>query len=121
MPMAKESWIEIVLETPSEMSDAISNFLEELGTQGVFQEEGGEDSFENLQASREYEKIKAYLADDTKVERKLDALQGYIRSLSELFPSAKGPPSLPRPLSIQTGRNGGKNILSRSGSARTSS
>ena len=73
------------------MSDAISNFLEELGTRGVFQEEGVEDSFENLQASREYEELKAYLADDTEVEGKLDALRGYIRSLSELFPDTKRP------------------------------
>ncbi|MCK9274820.1 MAG: 50S ribosomal protein L11 methyltransferase [Syntrophales bacterium] len=91
MPAAKESWIEITVKTPSELSDAIANFLEELGTKGVFQEETEEDSFNNLPIPREVEELKAYLPYSPESGTRLKELGNYISSLSELFPEKSIP------------------------------
>jgi len=42
MPETKEKWIEITVLTPPELVDALSNFLEELGADGVFSGSGAQ-------------------------------------------------------------------------------
>lgn len=83
----KEIWIEIVVTTPPELSEALSNFLTELGTQGVFQEERIENSFDLCdQTSVE---IKAYLPESDDLKDQIDLLNQYVDSLENLFPDLK--------------------------------
>ncbi|HEU20685.1 MAG TPA: 50S ribosomal protein L11 methyltransferase [Deltaproteobacteria bacterium] len=85
----KEVWIEIVVTTPPELSDALANFLTELGTQGVIQEERIENSFDsNDHTSVE---IKAYLPASGDIKEQIGALNRYIDSLSILFPDLDKP------------------------------
>ena len=58
MPVTKDKWIEITILTPPELTDALSNFLEEMGTGGVFQERAVQDSF-NGHTVATHETIKA--------------------------------------------------------------
>ncbi|MDD5475239.1 MAG: 50S ribosomal protein L11 methyltransferase [Syntrophales bacterium] len=92
MAHTKESWIEIVLRTPMQLTDPLANFLEELGTQGVFEEEPIQDSFNNIpDQPHETDIIKAYLPDNPEVKDKLALLDRYIESLQELFPQLGKP------------------------------
>jgi len=91
MPETKEKWLEITLSAPSELCDALSNFLEELGTQGVFQEEADENGFSDDGTVDALEEIKSYLPLDSDTEQKIDLLTGYIGNLSELFPHMETP------------------------------
>lgn len=90
MAEAKEKWVEIILSTPPELTDALSNFMVELDTQGVFQEENEPDAFNNA-APPAKEIVKAYLPAGPGVEDRLQALKSYIDSLSTLFPDIDKP------------------------------
>ena len=91
MPETKEKWLEITLSAPFELCDALSNFMEELGTQGVFQEEPEENGFNDTGATDAAEEIKAYLPLDRETDKKIDLLNNYIRNLSDLFPDLETP------------------------------
>ncbi len=90
MSERKEKWIEITILTPPEMTEAISNFLEEMGTGGVFQDIPIEDSF-NARATSSEETIKSYLPWNRNVKKEVDIISGYLDSLSSLFPRLKKP------------------------------
>ena len=82
----KGKWLKIELSSIPEQIDALSNFLTEIGVQGVFQEEleiQGTSDF-GVQADREI--LKAYLPFDIHLENRLALLRTYIESLSQLFP-----------------------------------
>jgi ribosomal protein L11 methyltransferase len=91
MPEIKEKWIEIVISTPKELSDSLSNFMIELGTQGIFQEEPEQSSFNDAPASKDQEEIKAYLPFGTQAEKKISSLKVYMDSLHEIFPNLEKP------------------------------
>lgn len=92
MSQTKESWIEISLESPSQLSDPLANFLEELGTEGVFQEELLPETFNGLpDAPRQRETIKAYFSHTTDIADTLQKLDRYLASLGELFPEFDPP------------------------------
>ena len=83
----KGKWIEILVSTVPQFTEALSNFLTEAGAKGVIQEEIPEDSPNELaeQADRQDE-LKAYIAAGATGEKKIAALGKYIESLAELFP-----------------------------------
>ncbi|MBN2570278.1 MAG: 50S ribosomal protein L11 methyltransferase [Deltaproteobacteria bacterium] len=87
----KEKWVEITLSAPVELCDALSNFMEELGTQGVSQEEPEESGFNDTLAADVAEEIKAYLPLNRETKNKIASLNTYIKNLSDLFPDLKTP------------------------------
>jgi len=90
MPETKEKWIEITILTPPEMTEALSNFLEEMGTGGVFQDLAVEDSFNGPTVSAQ-ETIKSYLPWRRTVKKQKNRITAYIDSLSSLFPKLEKP------------------------------
>jgi len=90
MPETKEKWIEITVLTPPELVDALSNFLGELGADGVFQEAEIKESFTNLKAPAR-EEIKAWLPWSRNVKERTTRIEAYIDSLSALFPRMEKP------------------------------
>ena len=93
MPGTKEKWIEITVLTPPELVDALSNFLEELGADGVFQEAKyslEESGFDNLKTFAQ-EEIKAYLPWSHNVKKHTARIETYIGSLFSLFPGMEKP------------------------------
>ncbi len=91
MPETKAKWLEITLSAPYELCDALSNFMEELGSQGVFQEEPDKNGFNDAGTADVAEAIKAYLPLDSETDKKIDLLTAYIGNLSELFPDMEKP------------------------------
>ncbi|MBN2254448.1 MAG: 50S ribosomal protein L11 methyltransferase [Deltaproteobacteria bacterium] len=91
MPGSSENdvWIEIVLTAPPELSDALENFLYELGTQGVSQEETLDSSFDS--GNQNSVEIKAYLPETGDTKENLGLLNRYMDSLAELFPDLDRP------------------------------
>ncbi|MCK9229160.1 MAG: 50S ribosomal protein L11 methyltransferase [Syntrophales bacterium] len=89
---ARESWIEIVVRTPPLLSDPLANFLDELGTRGVFEEESIQGPFNDFpEDPPKTVTIKAYLPDTGEVAKKLSSLETYTASLKELFPELEAP------------------------------
>lgn len=85
-------WLKIEISAPSELMDALGNFLTESGAQGVFQEALAPQNFAGHFADPEMEeKLKAYFPYDNRSEKKIAALQKYLDSLSEIFPDADKP------------------------------
>jgi ribosomal protein L11 methyltransferase len=82
-------WIEIVVTAPPALSDGLENFLYELGTQGVSQEETLDSSFESANGSTV--ELKAYLPETAEIHEQLDRLSRYLQSLAELFPDLDTP------------------------------
>jgi len=87
----REKWIEITLTTPAELTEALSNYLIELETQGLYQEELVEDSFDDIPESDLKDDLKAYLPYDQEAKKKIRALKEYIRNLSRMFPELDRP------------------------------
>ena len=87
----KEKWIEIILTTPPELTDGLSNFLTELGTEGIVQEEPVLNSFDDIVLPLSKAELKAYLPWNPEVEKQISTLKNYIRSLSEIFPNLEEP------------------------------
>ncbi|HOO91192.1 MAG TPA: 50S ribosomal protein L11 methyltransferase [Syntrophales bacterium] len=88
MPETREQWIELTILTPPEMVDALSNFLEELGTNGVFQETKVQDSFNGPAVSSvpEREEIKSYLPWSQDIDEQIIRIETYIDGISAIFP-----------------------------------
>jgi len=84
----KEKWVRIELSSPSELIDPLSNFLTEIGAQGVFQEEPEPQSSPDFGLSSNRETIKTYLPLDIQLEDRIASLKTYINSLTELFPGS---------------------------------
>jgi len=87
----KEKWVEIVLATPDELSDALANFVTEIGAQGVFQEELIADSFTDISSSTPHSELKAYLPWGPETKKQIASLKKYIRALGTLFPHLEKP------------------------------
>ena len=93
MSETEKKWVEITVLTPPELVDALSNFLEEMGADGVFQEvkHGPEESgFNNIKAFTQ-EEIKAYLPWSHNIKKQTAGIETYIDSLSSLFPGMEKP------------------------------
>ncbi len=82
----KGEWLKIDVTSPPELVDALSNFLTEIGAQGVFQEEPGSPEPGDFCLSANPEIVKAYLPFDIRLENRVASLKIYIESLCDLFP-----------------------------------
>lgn len=94
MPETREKWVEITIQTPPELVDALSNFMEELGADGVFQEVEpipDESGFNGPAASPKEEKIKSYLPWSHGIKKQTARIEAYIDSLSSIFPKLEKP------------------------------
>jgi ribosomal protein L11 methyltransferase len=86
-----EKWLKMEISAPSELMDALGNFLTETGAQGVFQESLEQlmpDDFPEVCAT---EVIKAYFPQDVRSDKRIAALQKYLESLNEIFPDWEKP------------------------------
>lgn len=79
-------WLKIELSASPELIDPLSNFLTEIGAQGVYQEELESQTPEDFTVSGLKEVVKAYLPFDIRLESRLASLKVYLDSLSQLFP-----------------------------------
>lgn len=91
MVQQKEKWLKIEIVSSPDLSDALSNFLMEIGAQGVSQERGELQDGNGFQEDILPETMKAYFPHDVRVDKRIEALQSYINELMDLFPN------LPRP------------------------
>jgi ribosomal protein L11 methyltransferase len=89
--IGKEGWLKIELFSPAELSDALTNFLTEIGAQGSFQESPEPRLPNCFPNSYPRETLNAFLPCDASLKQQLDALQVYLDSLAELFPDLEKP------------------------------
>lgn len=82
----KEQWVEIIIEIDQHLHDALANFLVELGSNGVIADENIMDPTSGkVKADREDRKLmRAYLKEDNRLQRKMHALDRYLKSLIKL-------------------------------------
>lgn len=88
----KEKWVRFRLHVPPELDEALSNFLTEMGAQGVFEEylEPGISDLPEPEAKDEHV-LNAYFPSDADDAKRAARLQAYIDSLAELFPDKEKP------------------------------
>jgi ribosomal protein L11 methyltransferase len=87
-----EKWLKIEISAPSELMDALGNFLTETGAQGVFQESSTpQHTIVDFPEPVIEEILKAYFPQDIRSEKRIVAVQKYINSLSEIFPEFEKP------------------------------
>ncbi|HOF06354.1 MAG TPA: 50S ribosomal protein L11 methyltransferase [Syntrophales bacterium] len=91
MTKQTEKWLQIEINVPAELSDAVANFLMENGAQGVFQEQGEPQDGGGFTEDGVRETLKAYLPEDVRVENRLSAVQNYLEELRRLFPALPVP------------------------------
>jgi len=81
-----EKWLKIEITAPLELIDALSNFLEETGAQGVFSESLLPPGAADLPESEGVEVIQAFFPADIRSEKRIYAVRKYLKSLEEIFP-----------------------------------
>jgi len=84
--MKKQRWMKLELSVPEELVEGISNFMIEIGAQGVYEETLEPWVANDLPELVGNDVVYAYLPFDPHLENRLARLQGYIEGLSELFP-----------------------------------
>jgi ribosomal protein L11 methyltransferase len=84
-------WLKIEISTPTELSDALANFLTEIGTLGVYQESPEPQSPHDPPESARRETLKAFLPCDGDQERRLSGLRTYIDGVADIFPELEKP------------------------------
>ena len=87
----KEEWLKIELFTPTELSDALTNFLTEIGAQGAFQESPEPQSPNDFPGITPGETLMAFLPCDANLEQRLVRLRTYLDSVAEIFPELEKP------------------------------
>ena len=89
---SKEKWVRYRLYAPSELGDALSNYLTEMGAQGVFEEylEPGVSDLPEPDTQDE-RVLNAYFPSDADDAKRAARLQAYIDCLAELFPDMEKP------------------------------
>lgn len=83
-----EKWLKIEMATPVELIDALSNFLEETGAQGVFSESLLPPGANDFPEPAGVEIINAFFPADVRGDKRIDAVRKYLKSLQEIFPEA---------------------------------
>jgi ribosomal protein L11 methyltransferase len=88
----KAKWVHFKLYTQPELAEALSNYLTEMGAQGVFEEflQTGVSDVPEPEPQDE-RVLNAYFPSGTEDEKHLSDLQSYINNLAELFPELKKP------------------------------
>jgi ribosomal protein L11 methyltransferase len=87
----KDKWLKVELTAPSELIDALSNFMTEIGAQGVFQETPAPESSNGFAEDAASETLNAYLPFDIRLEQRMESLKTYIEGLSQVFPDIEKP------------------------------
>jgi len=90
-PGSKGKWLKVVLSSPPELVDALSNFVTELGAEGVFQEDLKPQTAGDFPESPSNESVNAFLPWDVRLENRLSSLKTYLESLSQIFPELDAP------------------------------
>jgi len=88
---SKDRWLKVELTAPSELIDALSNFMTEIGSAGVFQEIPDPQSSNGFTEDTASEILNAYLPFDLRLEHRMESLKNYIEDLSQLFPNIAKP------------------------------
>lgn len=87
----KDKWLKVELTAPSELIDALSNFMTEIGAQGVFQETPYQEPSNGFAQDAVFETLKAFLPFDIRLENRLESLKIYIEGLAQVFPDLTKP------------------------------
>ena len=82
-------WLKIDLLTPPEFVDGLTNFLTEIGADGVVQEVTEPSLTNEFVEPTTKEQLAAYLPCDVRLDSRIASLQVYIGSLAELFPASE--------------------------------
>jgi len=82
----KGKWLKVELSVSPLLVDALSNFLTEIGAQGVYQEELESQAQGDFGEASHKEVLKAFLPFDIRLEHRLASLKTYLDSLIYLFP-----------------------------------
>jgi ribosomal protein L11 methyltransferase len=86
-----EKWLKIEITASAELMDALSNFLEETGAQGVFSESILPPGANDFPEPAEIEVINAFFPADIRSEKRISAIRKYLKSLEEIFPDSDAP------------------------------
>lgn len=86
MTARKDMWVEVSIEAPEDLTDAVSNFMTEIGAQGVYEESLEVQDQGDFSSSDTAQTVKAYLPQDIRLDHRLAALDTYLQSLANLFP-----------------------------------
>jgi len=87
----REKWLKFAITTPPEFAEGLSNFLTELGTQGVFQEELDISAFTDTPEPPSKIVLNAFIPSKASDQSLIASLTTYINSLSDLFPDLERP------------------------------
>ncbi len=87
----RETWLKVTITTPPELVEGLSNFLTELGAQGVFQEELETSAFTDQPEPPSKGVLNAFLPSGESDPSMITALTTYINSLGEMFPGLERP------------------------------
>ena len=86
-----EKWLKIEITADLELMDALGNFLEETGAQGVFSESLPPAEAGDFSDPAGVEVIKAFFPVDVRSEKRVNAISKYLKSLEDIFPEADPP------------------------------
>lgn len=86
-----EQWLKIEVTADPVLIDPISNFITEIGAQGVSQEELLPQSPDDFPEAKNQEVLFAYLPYDSRLEKHLASLDRYLESLTDIFPELLKP------------------------------
>ena len=86
-----EKWLKIEITVPVELIDALSNFLEETGAQGVFSESLLPPGAADFPEPTDVEVIQAFFLADIRSEKRIYTVRKYLKSLEEIFPDVSAP------------------------------
>ncbi|MBP1711424.1 MAG: ribosomal protein methyltransferase, partial [Deltaproteobacteria bacterium] len=78
-----EKWLKVEIRASADLIDAVSNFLDETGAQGVFSESllpPGADDFPEAEG---FEVINAFFPADVRIEKRIYTIRKYLKSLEE--------------------------------------
>ncbi len=89
---AKEKWIRFTLHTPPDLAEALSNYLTEMGAQGVFEEYLQPGLSDVPEPEPQDERVlNAFFPSGADDEKTVAAVKAYIDSLADLFPELTKP------------------------------
>jgi len=86
-----EKWLKLEITAPAELMDALSNFLEETGAQGVFSESVLPPGATDFPEPCGVEVVNAFFPADVRSEKRIYTVRKYLKSLEEIFPEATAP------------------------------
>ncbi|KAF0159534.1 MAG: ribosomal protein L11 methyltransferase [Syntrophaceae bacterium] len=90
-PKEPEKWLKIEITAPADLVDALSNFLEETGAQGVFSESLLPPGATDFPEPEGVEVIQAFFPADIRSEKRIYNVRKYLKSLEEIFPDVSAP------------------------------